>query len=238
MEFCQDLHTDPHFPISLERKAGALGSVSTGASRVTQQAAPARAAVLAAGEPSFQAACGSIAAADTAAAAATGCEPGLSDKGSQQPAAERRQVAFTSRCSWRKDLSLFRGLTDVERSGFLILLEWFENFRLRHELAAGREAAAHFWQSEVKREGHPREPWQIKQWGDAIRWYLDWLEACKEAGGDHRSLVERLRAAVNSAGSRLGHSRNTKQCYGAWAARYAVFAGDERKVMEVATAMI
>jgi integron integrase len=222
--------------VSLERKAGALGSASTGASRVTQQAAPARAAVLAAGEPSFQAACGSMAAADTADAAATGCEPGLSDQGSQQPAAERRQVAFTSRCCWRKDLSLFRGLTDVERSGFLILLEWFENFRLRHELAAGREAAAHFWQSEVKREGHPREPWQIKQWGDAIRWYLDWLEACKEAGGDHRSLVERLRAAVNSAGSRLGHSRNTKQCYGAWAGRYARFAGDEQEVLKVATA--
>jgi integron integrase len=49
-------------------------------------------------------------------------------------------------------------------------------------------------------------------------------------------LPERLRAAVYSACSRRGLALRTKQCYGAWAARYAVFAGDERKVMEVATA--
>ena len=151
---------------------------------------------------------------------------------------DARQATFTSRMCWRKDLSLFRGLTDVERAGFLLVLEWFENFRLRHELAAGREAATQFWNSEVKREGHPREPWQIRQWGEAIRWYLGWLEACSAAGGDHRSLVERLRAAVVSAGSRLGHSKSTKQCYGAWAGRYAKFAGDEREVMKVETAMI
>jgi len=40
---------------------------------------------------------------------------------------------------------LNRGLTDRERAGFLPVLEWFENFRLRHEQAAGREAALAFW---------------------------------------------------------------------------------------------
>lgn len=65
---------------------------------------------------------------------------------------------------------------------------------------------------------------------------MKWLEACAEAGADHRSLPERLRAAVHSAGSRRGLTRRTKQCYGAWAARYAAFAGDEREVMRVETA--
>jgi hypothetical protein len=30
-----------------------------------------------------------------------------------------------SRWCWRKDLAEFRGLTDWERSGFLLVLEWF-----------------------------------------------------------------------------------------------------------------
>jgi hypothetical protein len=43
------------------------------------------------------------------------------------------------RWCWRRDLSEFRGLSDRERAGFLLVLEWFENFRLRHEMEAGRE---------------------------------------------------------------------------------------------------
>ena len=143
---------------------------------------------------------------------------------------------FRSRYCWRKDLAGFRGLTDRERAGFLLVLEWFENFRLRHELEAGREAARAFWRSEVLREDRPREPWQLEQWEDAIKWYLNWLEACVEQGADHRSLAERVRKAVNGAGARRGLARRTKQCYGAWAARYAVFAGDEREIMRVQTA--
>ena len=130
----------------------------------------------------------------------------------------------------------FRGLSDRERAGFLLVLEWFENFRLRHEMEAGRDAAKAFWRAEVQREDRKREPWQLDQWSDAIQWYLNWLKACEEAGADHRSLPERLRAAVHSAGSRRGLALRTKQCYGAWAARYAVFAGDEREVMRVETA--
>ncbi|OYV05288.1 MAG: integrase [Verrucomicrobiales bacterium VVV1] len=144
--------------------------------------------------------------------------------------------ATKSRWCWRKDLSEFRGLSDRERSGFLLVLEWFENFRLRHDLPAGRVAAKAFWTTEVVREDRPREQWQLEQWGDAIGWYLKWLDACAEAGADHRSLPERVRAAVYSACSRRGLAMRTKQCYGAWAARYAVFGGDERKVMEVETA--
>lgn len=69
-----------------------------------------------------------------------------------------------------------------------------------------------------------------------MQWYLDWLSACEEAGADHRSLPERVRLAVYSAGSRVGHARRTKLCYGGWAARFARFAGTEREAMRVETA--
>jgi integron integrase len=88
----------------------------------------------------------------------------------------------------------------------------------------------------VIKDGVEREPWQLEQWSAAIKWYLGWLEACNEAGADYRSLRERVRKAVHSACSRRGLARRTKLCYGAWVARFAVFAGDERKVMQVATA--
>ena len=141
-----------------------------------------------------------------------------------------------TRLCWRNDLAEFRGLSNQERTGYLILLEWFENFRLRHDLEAGREAAKIFWRTEVLREDRPREPWQLDQWGDAIQWYLKWLESCAQSGADHRSLPERVRCAVRSACARRGLARRTMLCYGAWAARYAMFAGKERSVMEVDTA--
>ncbi|MEC5128303.1 integron integrase [Verrucomicrobiales bacterium BCK34] len=115
-------------------------------------------------------------------------------------------------------------------------MEWFENFRLRHELEAGREAARIFWKTEVIRDDRERENWQLEQWEAAVQWYLNWLDACAEANADHRSLPERLRNAVNAAGSRRGLARRTKQSYGAWAARYAVFAKGEHDVMQVETA--
>lgn len=141
-----------------------------------------------------------------------------------------------SRWCWRTDLAGYRGLTERERAGFLLVLEWFENFRLRHELAAGREAARIFWRGEVLGEGRRREAWQLAQWEVAIKWYLNWLEVCEEEGGEHRSLPERVRAAVTSACARRGLAWRTRQCYGGWVARYAAFAGDERAVMEVETA--
>jgi len=144
--------------------------------------------------------------------------------------------AFKSRWCWRKDLREFRGLSDWQKDGFLLVLEWFENFRLRYELEAGREAAKAFWRNEVLRDDREREPWQLEQWESAVQWYLNWLDACAEAHADHRSLPERLRAAVNSAGARRGHARRTKQCYGAWLARYGKFAGGDREAMQVETA--
>jgi hypothetical protein len=120
------------------------------------------------------------------------------------------------KCCWRRDLSEFRGLNDRERSGFLICLEWFENFRLRYGLPADRDAAKAFWADQVKREGIEREAWQFEQWGEAIRWYLEWLEACLLAGKDHRSTIERARAAIASVGARRGLARRSIQCYSGW----------------------
>ena len=141
----------------------------------------------------------------------------------------------SQKCCWRQDLAEFRGLKDRERAGFLICLEWFENFRLRHGLAAGRDAAKAFWADQVKREGIQREPWQLEQWGEAIRWYLEWLKACALAGKDHRSLIERARAAAASTGARRGLAQRTIDCYSAWVGRFAKFSGSAEKMMEVQT---
>jgi integron integrase len=143
---------------------------------------------------------------------------------------------FVSRWCWRKDLAAYRGLPERERAAFLVFLEWMENHRLRLKLNAGREAAKVFWTEEVMGHGRVREDWQLDQWSAAVSWYLDWLKACQEAGADHRSLPERLRAAVQTAGSRRGLARRTKQCYGAWAARYGKFAQTADKAISVATA--
>ena len=103
-----------------------------------------------------------------------------------------------TRWCWRRDLAEFRGLSDRERAAFLLVLEWFENFRLRHEMEAGRDAAKVFWRAEVQREDRKREAWQLDQWADAIQWYLAWLKACEEAGADHRSRnAERKRLMID-----------------------------------------
>lgn len=70
--------------------------------------------------------------------------------------------AMPSRWCWRKDLSGFRGLSERDKAGFLMTLEWFENFRLRRELPAGREAVRAFWRAEVRREEVKREDWSRK----------------------------------------------------------------------------
>ncbi len=141
-----------------------------------------------------------------------------------------------ARCCWRKDLPEFPGLSDQERSGFLPLLEWFEIFRSRHELEVAGDAVQAFWRMEVVRKDRPRESWQLEQWDKAIRWYLDWLSASEEEGAEHRSLQDQVRAAMLSAGARRGQALRTKQCYAAWAARYAAFAGGKREVRQVETA--
>ena len=76
--------------------------------------------------------------------------------------------------AWSKDLE---GSSDVrlrEMEGFAMLLGWLEKFVVCHSLVAGREACTRFWREQVMAK--PRDPWQLEQWGAAIRWYLRWLE--------------------------------------------------------------
>ena len=137
---------------------------------------------------------------------------------------------------WRKDLLGFRGLTDAARSVFLLVLEWFENFRLRHGLEPGRDATEKFWQTEVVPKDRPREPRQLEQWQNAIKWYLNWVDACAEDGAEQRSLPGRVEAATWSAARRRGLTWSTEQCYGKWTRRYATFASSDREMRRLGTA--
>lgn len=144
-------------------------------------------------------------------------------------------VKRTSYC-WRSDLSEFRGLTEAERSVFLLVLEWFENFRLRCGLEAGRDATEVFWRKEVMPKDRPRKPGQLELWEDAIKWYLNWLDACAIENTDRRSLPEWASEAVRSAGARRGLAPGTIRCYRTWATRYATFAGRDREMRRLETA--
>jgi hypothetical protein len=52
--------------------------------------------------------------------------------------------------SWRADLQKARNVTDAQRSGFELLIAWFENWRVKQQLEPGREAARAFWVQQVK----------------------------------------------------------------------------------------
>ncbi|MDA7881245.1 hypothetical protein N9A94_02980, partial [Akkermansiaceae bacterium] len=140
------------------------------------------------------------------------------------------------RASWRDDLDASRNLSSRQKHGCLMLLGWLENFRLRSGLPAGRKAAVTFWRKQVLHEGKEREEWQLAQWGEAIAWYLRWLELCQRRGADHRSVPERMRDAADSVGMRRGLARRTRQSYGSWIARYGLFARTDKAAMKPETA--
>ena len=131
--------------------------------------------------------------------------------------------------SWENDLEASRDVGDRERQGYFFLLSWFESWRLRLRLAPGREAARKFWIVEVVSK--PRKDWQKKQWAEAVRWYLNWLKICEKGGKPTISLAERVRNAVDDAGSRRGLAMRTKDTYGSWAVRFAHWAGTRERVM-------
>jgi integron integrase len=137
---------------------------------------------------------------------------------------------------WRKDLYAARDVCSPDKAGFSLLLEWLENWRIRSSLPPGRIAAERFWREQVRLKS--REPWQMRQWAEAIRWYLHWLKACQSNGGSGLTLQERVRAAVNSAGARRGLAIRTRQTYGRWAARYAIWAGDPRDLLKTDQARV
>ncbi len=131
---------------------------------------------------------------------------------------------------WSKDLEASRDVGNRQRDGFALLLGWLETFRARHGLAVGREACECFWKEQVKSKDRPE--WQLQQWSAAIQWYLRWVRNCQQRGDDTRSLDERVRDAVNRAGSRRGLARLTRETYGRWAASFARWVGDARAMLD------
>ena len=67
---------------------------------------------------------------------------------------------------WSKDLNLSRDVSDFDRGGFEMLLDWFEQWRSGRDLTLDRQAADRFWLEAVKTKS--RLPWQLKQWGEAM----------------------------------------------------------------------
>ena len=136
--------------------------------------------------------------------------------------------------SWSDDLEASRDVNDRDKQGYGFLLSWFESWRLRQRLAPERESAKRFWLMEIVAK--PRKDWQKQQWAEAIRWYLHWLELCKQNGKPTISLAERVRNSVEETGSRRGLAPKTKETYGGWCARFAQWCGSKERVMDPACA--
>ena len=138
--------------------------------------------------------------------------------------------------NWRADLSESRRLEQDEKEGYGFFLGWFENWRLGGAgvMKANRESAVTFWKTQVLAK--PRERWQLDQWGAAMKWYLRWLELCKNESREVQSVPERMKAAVANAAARKGHAVRTRASYGSWVARYGAFAGTEERAMDPAVA--
>jgi hypothetical protein len=136
-----------------------------------------------------------------------------------------------SSLSWREDLKLARNVTDAQRVGFELLLGWFENWRFGQQLDPGREAAKAFWVQQVKSK--PRADWQLDQWGEALAWYLQWLQFAQASGVEVRSLEERVFQAMDRSGGRRGLALRTRQTYGRWAIRYARWVGEARAMLRL-----
>lgn len=106
------------------------------------------------------------------------------------------------RLDWREDLANSRDLTRREIDGYGYVLSWIEDWRVKKDLVAGREAAKRWWLEVAKEKERPE--WQFRQWAEAIRWFLGWLEICAKAGGDARTIPERLKDAL---GAELARAR-------------------------------
>jgi len=99
-------------------------------------------------------------------------------------------------------------------------------------LEAGRAVANRFWREQVRTK--QRKRWQMDQWMGAMHWFLHWLEICAARGFEVRSLAERLKGAIESAGARRGLAPRTRATYASWVVRYGQWAGSARKAMDPA----
>lgn len=131
---------------------------------------------------------------------------------------------------WRSDLRASRDLKETEKSGFEIVLDWYERWRVSKELAASRDSATRFWREQVKSK--EREAWQIEQWASAFQWFLRWLQFCEAVGGESVTLAERVKRAVDQAGGRRGLALRSRRTYAGRIAQFADWAGSDRRMMD------
>lgn len=136
---------------------------------------------------------------------------------------------------WWADLNASRNINAFDKSGYEILLSWFEGWRLWHRRDPGQQAAREFWTVQIL-GGREREYWQKEQWAAAFRWYLQWLEFCFQTGKPNKGLAERVRDAVENTAARRGLAYRTRLSYGAWCARFAQWAGSKDKVLDESVA--
>lgn len=135
---------------------------------------------------------------------------------------------------WSADLAASRNIRDSSRRGYGMVLAWFEKWRSRSGHTPSRESARKFWRIQVLSK--PREAWQLDQWAEAFRWYLEWLNFAERSGREVSTLEDRVRNAVDRAGGCRGLSYRTRQSYGRWAARFAMWAGSREAACDPARA--
>ena len=63
-----------------------------------------------------------------------------------------------------------------------------------------------FWNSQVAVK--LRKEWQLERWSEAVRWYLRWLECCRNEGMEVRSVGERMGNAAR-VGNAYGYEPRT-----------------------------
>ncbi|MEM9079097.1 MAG: integron integrase [Verrucomicrobiota bacterium] len=132
-----------------------------------------------------------------------------------------------NKLDWRNDLESSRKVARKDREGYLMVLNWFESWRLRWDFKPGREAALGFWKEAVLAK--EREVWQLGQWGEAVAWYLEWLEFARQEGGEGLTLGERMHRAVMQTGGRRGLALRTRKTYAQWAARFGRWVGSAQR---------
>jgi hypothetical protein len=81
---------------------------------------------------------------------------------------------------WRRDLATSRDVSDAEKKHYGFVLAWYDSWRMRLGLAAGRDSAVRFWKEQVK--GKERKDWQVERWAEGMRWFTQWLQACEREG--------------------------------------------------------
>ncbi len=129
--------------------------------------------------------------------------------------------------NWKSDLDASRDIGAFDKKGFEVFLSWFESWRIAHGRIPDRESAVAFWRVKVKTGA--RKKWQLRQWAEAMRWYLNWIEICRHHGRETRSLPERLKVAAHAYGARRGLAISTRKRYGGWLAQYGVWVCKARR---------